>query len=165
VLDRVWALATGERSRALLAAAHGDLAAATNHANRSLEHHERLGQPFELGRTLLVAGSIARRAKRQAEARRLLGQATEIFDGLGARVFAARARTELARVQGRARSGPNLTETERQVADLVAAGLTNREVADRLFVSVRTVEANLSRTYAKLGVRSRTELAGRLTRR
>ncbi len=162
VLDRVWALATGKRSRALVVAAHGDLAAAAVHAKRSLEHHERLGQPFELGRSLLVAGSIARRTKRQAEARRLLGQAIEIFDRLGARVFAARARTELARVPGRAPSGAGLTETERQVADLVAAGLTNREVAERLFVSVRTVESNLSRTYAKLGIRTRTELSGHL---
>jgi DNA-binding NarL/FixJ family response regulator len=57
-----------------------------------------------------------------------------------------------------------LTTREREVAELVAGGLTNKEVAARLFVSVRTVEATLSKVYAKLGVRSRTELAGRLNR-
>jgi DNA-binding NarL/FixJ family response regulator len=55
-----------------------------------------------------------------------------------------------------------LTETERRVAELVAQGLSNKEVAARLFVTVRTVEANLTRIYAKLGVRSRTELTSRL---
>ena len=55
-----------------------------------------------------------------------------------------------------------LTTREREVAELVAAGLTNKEVAARLFLSLGTVEANLSKVYAKLAVRSRTELAGRL---
>lgn len=77
---------------------------------------------------------------------------------MGARLWVERAREELARIGGRAPSG-GLTPTEERVADLVAAGRSNKEVADALFVSVRTVEANLTRIYAKLAIRSRTELA------
>ena len=77
--------------------------------------------------------------------------------------FASTARTEaeLGRVGGRVASGDGLTATEQRVAALVAEGRTNREVAAELVVSVRAVEANLTRVYAKLGVRSRAELAAR----
>jgi DNA-binding NarL/FixJ family response regulator len=85
----------------------------------------------------------------------------EIFDTLGARLWAEKAAMELARIPGRTRSPGELTETERRVAELVARGLSNKEVAGKLFVTVRAVEANLSKVYAKLGVRSRTELATR----
>jgi DNA-binding NarL/FixJ family response regulator len=91
----------------------------------------------------------------------VLSEALELFDTLGAAVWAERAAAELARISGRRAAGA-LTETERRVAELVADGLSNKEVAARLFVSVRAVEANLSKVYAKLGVRSRTQLAGRL---
>ena len=83
-------------------------------------------------------------------------------DTLGAARWAGKAAAELARIPGRSRGSGELTETERRVAELVAEGLSNKEVAAKLFVAVRTVEANLSKVYAKLGVRSRTELAGRL---
>jgi DNA-binding CsgD family transcriptional regulator len=76
-----------------------------------------------------------------------------------------KARAELARIGGRAPSSLDLTPSEARVAELVAAGGTNREVADALFVSVHTVEANLKRIYRKLGIRSRTELASTLTSR
>ena len=79
---------------------------------------------------------------------------------MGAPLWEERARDELARIGGRARSG-GLTPTEERVAELVAEGRSNKEVADALFVTVRTVEANLTRIYAKLGIRSRTELASR----
>jgi DNA-binding CsgD family transcriptional regulator len=84
-----------------------------------------------------------------------------IFDGLGAALWAGKARAELARIGGRAPSSLELTPTEDRVAALVAGGSTNREAADALFVSVHTVEANLKRIYRKLGVRSRTELASK----
>src|SRR5262249_45408458 len=96
------------------------------------------------------------------DARRTLGQALELFDALGAGLWAEKTAAELARIPGRTRGSGDLTETERRVAELVAAGRSNREVAAMLYVSVRTVEANLSRIYAKLGVRSRTELARRI---
>jgi DNA-binding CsgD family transcriptional regulator len=160
-LDRAWAIATGARCRALVLAARGDLVGASAAADEALREHDRLPLPFELGRTLLVRGTVERRAKRKREARDTLTKALEVFDGLGAALWVDKARAELARIGGRAASSLDLTATEDKVAALVAAGSTNREVADALFVSVHTVEANLKRIYRKLGIRSRTELASR----
>jgi DNA-binding CsgD family transcriptional regulator len=164
-LDRAWAMATGARCRALVFAARGDLEGASAAADEALRQHDRLPLPFELGRTLFVRGTVQRRAKRKREARDTLTQALEVFEGLGAAAWAERARAELARIGGRAASSVDLTPTEAKVAELVAAGSTNKEVADALFVSVHTVEANLKRIYRKLGIRSRTELASTLPTR
>jgi DNA-binding CsgD family transcriptional regulator len=142
----------------LLEAARGNDAKAQDSLDAALREHEGLGQPFELARTLLVAGSIHRRARRKAEARRCLTEAAMLFNDLGARLWSERAGVELARISGRAPGGSGLTPTERRVAELVAAGSSNREVADHLFITVRTVETNLTRIYQKLGVRSRTQL-------
>jgi DNA-binding CsgD family transcriptional regulator len=159
---RAWHAAVSARGRALVAAARGDYEAARAQVERALLAHERLPQPFERARTLLAQGTIERRAKHRAAARDALTAALELFDGLGAALWAERAAAELARIPGRGRASSELTETERRVAELVADGLSNKEVAARLFVSVRAVEANLSKVYAKLGVRSRSQLAGRL---
>jgi DNA-binding NarL/FixJ family response regulator len=105
---------------------------------------------------------VQRRLKQRAAARATLEQALELFDDLGAALWAEKAAAELARIPGRGRASDELTETERRVAELVAEGLSNKEVAARLFVSVRAVEANLSKVYAKLGIRSRTQLTSRL---
>ncbi len=110
-------------------------------------------------------GATLRRAKKRREARAALTQALEIFDLLGTPLWAERAAQELARIPGRTTASTELSETERRVAELVAQGLSNKEVAARLFVSVRTVEANLSNIYAKLGLRSRSELAGLMSQR
>jgi DNA-binding CsgD family transcriptional regulator len=160
-LDRAWTKATGARCRSLLLAARGDLDAASSAVARALREHDGLPLPFELGRTLLVRGTVERRAKRKKEGRETLTKALEIFEGLGAALWADKTRAELARIGGRAPSSLDLTPTEDRVAALVAAGSTNREVADALFVSIHTVEANLKRIYRKLGVRSRTELASK----
>jgi DNA-binding CsgD family transcriptional regulator len=160
-LDRAWAIATGARCRALLLAARGDIAGASAAADEAVAMHDGLPLPFELGRTRLVRGTVERRAKRKREARDTLTKALEAFDGLGAALWAEKARAELARIGGRAPSSLDLTPTEDRVAALVAAGSTNREAADALFVSIHTVEANLKRIYRKLGVRSRTELASK----
>jgi DNA-binding NarL/FixJ family response regulator len=92
----------------------------------------------------------------------LLERAAGIFQELGAALWEGKARDELSRIGGRAPGGQELTPTERQVAELVAEGKSNKEVASSLFISVNTVEANLSRIYRKLDVRSRTELARRI---
>ena len=157
-LDRTWALATGARCRGLLEASRGDLPSALAALDLALEHHRRLPYPFELGRTLLAAGMVRRRAKQKAPAREPLERALEIFEGLGAPLWSKKAREELGRIGGRARGPLGLTPTEQKVADLVSAGRTNAEVASALFLSVGTVEAYLSRVYRKLGVRSRSEL-------
>ena len=83
---------------------------------------------------------------------------------LGAALWAARTRAEIGRIAGRAASPVDLTPTERQVAGLVAQGQTNREVAGTLFMSVKTVETNLTRIYRKLGLSSRRQLAARMRR-
>ena len=84
-----------------------------------------------------------------------------LFEEVGAPLWKGKAEAGLSRTGVRAAQPAGLSPTERRIADLVAEGKTNREVADTLFISVKTVEANLSRVYHKLGVRSRTELAHR----
>jgi len=79
-------------------------------------------------------------------------------------LWAERARSEMARVSGRMPSTGELTVTELNVARHVAGGMTNREAAAELFVTVRAVESTLTKVYAKLGVRSRTQVAAQLQR-
>jgi DNA-binding CsgD family transcriptional regulator len=162
VLDRAWARGVAARGRALLAAAAGDLTGAEDAAEASVRALEGAGQPFETARSVLVLGQIHRRAKRKRLAREHLGRAEEVFDALGARLWAERTRTELGRIGGRPATPFELTETERNIASLVARGHTNQEAADALFISLGTVQGSLKRVYGKLGVRSRTELAARL---
>jgi DNA-binding CsgD family transcriptional regulator len=161
-LDRAWALATGGRCRGLLLAARGELAGAGAALERALVEHERLEMPFELARTLLVKGVIERRARRRRRAKESFEQALAIFERVGARLWAGRAREELERVGLRRSSGDELTAAERRVAELAAQGMTNREVAAALHLSPKTVEANLARIYRKLGIGSRAELGARM---
>jgi DNA-binding CsgD family transcriptional regulator len=163
-LRRPWALATAGRCRALLASARGEPTAALQAVERALREHARLSEPLELGRTLLVKGTLHRRAKQKRLARTSLEGALEIFEQVGAPLWVKRARAELARISGRAPAPDGLTPTERRVAELVSAGRTNKEVAAELLLTVKAVEANLSRIYRKLSVRSRTELAARLAK-
>jgi DNA-binding CsgD family transcriptional regulator len=160
-LDRPWALATGARSRALVAAGRDNLPAARDALEQAVAAHRRLGEPLELGRTLLVLGSVHRRARRKRLARETLDAAAAAFESLPAPLWLERARRETARIGGRVPTGATLTEVERRIAALVAEGRSNAEVARELVVSRKTVEWNLSNIYRKLGVRSRTELARR----
>ena len=161
-LERVWALTIGSRCRALLSAATGEIERADTELEHALELHDRLGEPFERARTLLVRGTIQRRARKKRAARESLQAALAVFDSLGARLWSDKARAELARIGGRAPGPGALTPTEERVAALVATGRTYREVADELFISPKTVQWNLSKIYRKLGIRSRGELAARL---
>jgi DNA-binding CsgD family transcriptional regulator len=163
-LERPWALMRAARARALLLAACGDLEAASAQAAEALARCAGLELRIEVARTHLVAGQIERRHRRKGVAADYLGRALEQFDRAGARLWAERARAELARVGLRPSPSGQLTATERRVAELTASGLTNREVAAQLFVSPKTVEANLARVYRKLGVRSRAELGAQLPR-
>jgi DNA-binding CsgD family transcriptional regulator len=133
-----------------------------------LEEHQRITRPFELARTLRAQGMVLRRDKQKTAAKLALEQALCVFERLGALLWAESTNAELDRV-GLRRAAPvgpsGITAAEAQVAELVAAGRTNREVASELFMSPKTVEAHLSRIYRKLGVRSRAELAHLLTRR
>jgi DNA-binding CsgD family transcriptional regulator len=155
-------LATAERGRGLVLAAQGDFAAAIAALRQSLAEHERLGWPFERARTLLSLGVVLRRGKHRRAARETLHEALAVFDQLGARVWSAKTTGELARISGRVPAGDSLTASERRVAYLVAEGHSNRQIAGELFLSVKTVATHLTSIYAKLGVRSRTELARHL---
>jgi DNA-binding CsgD family transcriptional regulator len=158
-------LAPALRCRALLLGARGRLDDALASLDLALVEHRRVDTPFSLARSQLVHGQIQRRRGERREARAALENALATFDELGSLLWAAKARAELERVPGRRRSGETLTATETRVAELVAQGKTNDEVAQELFVSKKTVEANLTRIYRKLGVRSRYALTARLTLR
>jgi DNA-binding CsgD family transcriptional regulator len=163
-LDRTWALATALRCRGLIAAARGDLDASLRALDEAVVLAEQVEMPLEVGRTLLVLGQVRRRKREKRAAATVLGRAVEIFEGIGARLWAERARAELERCGLRRAERDELTPTERRVAELAAAGSTNREIADAIFVSPKTVEANLSRVYRKLDIRSRAELGAWLER-
>jgi DNA-binding CsgD family transcriptional regulator len=157
VFPRPWTLAIAARSRALLEAARGDLAAAESSLLDARAYHERLDMPFELARTLLCLGRVQRRRNERKAARETLCQAVDVFERIDSELWAQRAREERDRI-GVRRAPTELTVSEERVAALAASGLTNREIAGKLFMSRRTVEANLARAYRKLGIRSRAEL-------
>ena len=119
--------------------------------------------PFELARTLQLLGTVQRRAQHKRAARETLERSVTIFESLGARSWAEKARSELRRIGGRTASEGELSETERQIVELVVAGRKNREVAAELSLSPNTIAWNLSKIYRKLGVRSRTELAAQIS--
>jgi DNA-binding CsgD family transcriptional regulator len=158
-LNRASALAAAGRCGGLLAAARGEIDIALAAFEQALAAHELVPMPFEHARTLLALGSVQRRARKRSAARETLSHALATFEQLGAALWAEKTHAELARVAGRAPVGWGLTPTEHRVAELVAAGLTNREAAAQLFLTQKTVEFHLRNVYRKLGVRSRTELA------
>ena len=160
-LGSPWALAAAARCRGLLAAAEGDPPAAFEAFDRALTELDAHPYPLERGRTLLCLGTVRRQVQQKKAAREALEQALAIFDGLGARLWAEKARAELRRISGRGPASEELTETERRVAELAAQGRTNKEIAAELYMGVSTVESHLSHVYRKLGVR-RAELAGSL---
>jgi DNA-binding CsgD family transcriptional regulator len=161
-LERVSALANSARGRGLLAAQAGDLDSALVGFKEALEWHAQVELPVDRGRTLLALGAAQRRLKRRREARETLEEALSVFEGIGAALWAERARSELRRISGRAATPGALTPAEERVAALVAEGKTNKEVAAALFLSDRTVEGHLARIFGKLGIRHRTELSGAL---
>jgi DNA-binding CsgD family transcriptional regulator/DNA polymerase III delta prime subunit len=163
-LDRKTARVAAFRSQGQLAAARGRFDDAIEVVAEARACAGELEQPFELARTLLVEGTLLRRAKRRVEARATLIESLKLFEELGAALWAQRARNEIARLGGRARQTAKLTTTEQQVAELVATGKSNHEVAQALHVSPKTVEWNLSKIYKKLRVSSRTELAATLSK-
>jgi DNA-binding CsgD family transcriptional regulator len=161
-LDRKWALAQATRCRGLVASFEGDVTAALALLEQAAREHETLGDPYGRARALLALGIARRRDRQKRPAADALEAAINGFDALGAVVWAGRARDELGKLGGRRRQD-GLTAAERRVAALVAEGRTNREVATALFLGERTVASHLTHIYAKLGVRSRTELARKLS--
>jgi DNA-binding CsgD family transcriptional regulator len=130
----------------------------------ALEAHAEAARPFERARSELAYGEFLRRARHRVEAREHLRAALDGFEGLGATLWAERARVELRASGQTARkrdesTRAELTEQELQIARFVAEGLTNREVAAQLFLSPRTIDFHLRNVYRKLGISSRTALA------
>jgi DNA-binding CsgD family transcriptional regulator len=158
-LGRKSALAAAGRCRGRLLAETGKLSDALGALERSIAVYETLPLPFDLARTLLALGTVRRRDRQKRPAREALDRALGLFQELEAPIWAGQVRDELSRVSGRRAALTKLTDAEDRVVRLAASGLTNREIARALFMSVRTVEGHLSHAYAKLGLRSRTELA------
>lgn len=161
-LQRIWALAAASRCRGLLFAASGDLGEAIDVLDRALAHHPSLDLPLERGRTLVAKGQVHRRRREKRRARDALEEASTIFHGLGARLWARRVRAELTRIGLRPPSPHALSQTETEVARLAANGMTNRQIASALFLSPRSVDGVIARIYQKLGIRSRAELGSRM---
>jgi len=157
-LRRSWMLAVGARCRSMWLAATGDVAAADRLAQDAMAEHERLPMPFERARTLLLLGQLQRRQRHKEAAAATLHEALQAFETMGTPLWADRARAELARTNVAPTREFRLTPSEQRVAQLAASGKTNRDVAAALFISPKTVEANLARIYRKLGIKTRAEL-------
>ena len=160
-VDRPWMLAVGARGRALIHAARGDLVAAIAAAEDAMAHHDRLPMPFDRARTQLVLGQLLHRHRSRDTAKPVLQQALTTFDALGSTAWAKRARAELSPAEPRGRKHA-LSDAELRASRLAASGLTNREIAEALSVSRKTVEATLARSYRKLGIRTRAELGAKM---
>jgi DNA-binding NarL/FixJ family response regulator len=153
------------RAEGLLHAARGEKHEALRALHVAIAADDPPVYPLERGRTLLALGAVQRQALQRRAARETLTKAEALFESLGARPWADKARFELARISGRgAAATDELTRTEREVGQLAADGRKNKEIAAAMFIAESTVEAHLSRVYRKLGVRSRAELAGRFIR-
>jgi DNA-binding CsgD family transcriptional regulator len=158
-----WALGIEARSRALLAGGAG----AEELFDRAVTHLASSRMRAEQARTHLLFGEWLRGEGRGADARPHLRVAHGMFDEMGMQAFAERARSALAeageRVHGRPSATPDgMTPQERQIAHLAREGLTNPQIAARLFLSPRTVEWHLRKVFVKLGIRSRRELPAAL---
>jgi len=125
--------------------------------------------PFQRGRLRLAHGAWLRRRRRVSESRSPLRSARDTFDSLGAIQWAERARQELRAAGETSRrrepeAWDNLSAQEIQIATMAAEGLSNREIGRKLYLSHRTVGSHLYRTFPKLGITSRVQLASALAR-
>jgi DNA-binding CsgD family transcriptional regulator len=154
------AQAVARRCRGLVLGAKGRIVEAIDQMDAALADHARRCLRPELARTLLEKGALERRAKRKSAAKQSLERALAVLEPLDAALLKARARDELSRIGlRRATVTTGLTPAQMRVAELVAAGMSNREIATTLYMSTRSVESHLTKIYRELGVRSRAQLA------
>jgi DNA-binding NarL/FixJ family response regulator len=169
-----------DRATAVVLSESGQADSAVVLSAAAAQHFEQLHQPIEQAHALLVQGGAERRRRRYAAARMAIGAALTIFLAADAKPWAEQTERALARTEstrsGKPQNPPyegaaalgmpppdlGLTSTELRIAGLVRDGASNREIATHLYLSVKTVEATLTRVYRKLGVRSRTQLSSRL---
>ncbi len=161
-----WGVAMTARCEHLLGLVEGTEAVdeAASGVVAAADRLEELGLALDAARARLSLGSALRRRKQWGLSRQTLEHAQAGFEATGAEGWADLARSELAKVGGRKKvtSAEELTPAEEATARLAADGLSNKEIARRSNVSIHTVEVHLSRTYAKLGIRSRSQIAARL---
>ncbi|WP_326700027.1 LuxR family transcriptional regulator [Streptomyces sp. NBC_01754] len=153
-LERRGVLASLDRAEALCRTAAGEFEAAEHLLVRARDSFEELGYPLERGRVLLAHSSVEQRRRRPARARELRAAAGAVFHQAGAPLWEPAG-------PGRAVAPDwlaGLTDAEKRIVELVTEGHGNRDIAAALYVSVKTVEAVLTRIYRKLGVRSRVQL-------
>ncbi|MGW8992797.1 LuxR C-terminal-related transcriptional regulator [Streptomyces zhihengii] len=153
-----------ERTQALLDAARGDYDTAARRLNDAADRLRHL--PLERGRTLLALSHTERRGRRRASARTAAHSAIDLFTAHQAHPWAEAAARTLSRLEAAPtddNAHPRLTSAEQRCAELAAAGASNRDIATALTVSVKTVEATLTRVYRKLGLHSRFQLAHTVT--
>lgn len=156
-----WPRIVAARGRAGLAEHEGDQKTAADHLQQAMVLHEQVDLPLERIETLLHYGAFLRRSGEGRRARPVLGEALRLAEDCQAGWLGDRARVELGASGGRrrGRSGKGqLTPAEQRVAQLAAAGRSNREIAGHLVVSVATVETHLQHIYTKLGIHSRRQL-------
>ena len=159
-----WGRATAMRCDVLVRNAEHAGAEPLARLEEAARAYGELGLRFDRARTLLLLGRAQRRRRKWAAARQALEEGIGVFEELGSPGWVEEARSELARVGARRpRPSGELTPAERRVAELAVEGLSNKEIARALFVAVNTVETQLSHAYAKLGIRSRTQLARALS--
>ncbi|MGP3915176.1 AAA family ATPase [Nonomuraea sp. 10N515B] len=156
-----WALGVEARSRALLSQGEE----ADGHYREAIDRLRRTRMRVDLARSHLVYGEWLRRERRRLDAREQLCTAHELFVAMGMEGFAGRAELELAATGETARrrtveTADQLTPQETQIVRLARQGLTNKEIASRMYVSPRTVEYHLGKVFAKLGITSRSQLQG-----
>ena len=163
--ERVWCQAAGLRTRALALGAAGDLEGALRDSREAVDLAESGSRPFELARCLHVRGVLERRSKSRTASRDTLERAAEMYATLGAPLWTARAEDDLGRTSARQHGPDDLSITEHRVAIMASNGRTNPEIASEMFMSRKTVEANLARAYRKLGIKTRMELRDALATR
>jgi DNA-binding CsgD family transcriptional regulator len=130
----------------------------------AVEDFRRAGAKLEAARAMADLGAMLRRRNRRTDARKYLREALDVAHRAGARSLADYAETELRATGARPRrvvlTGlESLTASERRVAEYASQGLTNREIAQALFVTGRTVEGHLTSVFRKLQLQSRSEIA------
>jgi DNA-binding CsgD family transcriptional regulator len=166
-IARAWGV-PGPIGRALRVLGTAERDAGLDHLREAVEVLENSPAKLELARAYFALGAATRLARKPSEAREPLQRGLELATVCGATVLAERLRSELhatgARPRREALGGAgSLTPSERRVADLAASGRTNREIAQELYVTPKTVEVHLSNSYRKLDIRGRRELVGALS--
>ncbi|ADD44656.1 AAA family ATPase [Stackebrandtia nassauensis] len=163
--ERLVVLLGAARARALYLAARGEPARAAEGLADALREYSARSYPIDVARAELTLGRLHRRMRHRSKARRAFARAVELTTAIGAAPWLALARGELARLDSGAAPARDLSDAEQRIVDLVAEGATNRDIGTALFLSVKAVEARLSRLYRRFGVRNRAGLLSKLGER